>query len=132
MNRRSLLLCGSIALNAILAALTGGASAIRLPTSTLTVNVLSVDRESFNREETKYPGLPTVVFETTKFVAKAKITRVLESAHGLNAGAVIDIRYSVTVRQPPDPAFRVRPTLSAGETVTLSVFGGGSSFAWRN
>jgi hypothetical protein len=132
MNRRPVVLCWAIALDAILFGSIGGAPAARLPTSTLTINVLSVDRESVNREETKHPGQPTVVFETTKFVAKAKITRVLASDHGLNAGDVIDIRYGVTVRQPPDPAFRVRPALSAGETVTVTVFGGGNSFSWRN
>jgi hypothetical protein len=133
MNRRSFLMCGAIALNAVLAT-TGVASAarLRLPTSTLTVNVLVVDRESFNREEIQYPGQPAIAFETTKYVAKAQITKVLESEHGLSAGAVINIRYSVTVRRPPHPAFRVRPMLGAGETITLTVFGGGSSFDWRN
>jgi hypothetical protein len=133
MNRRALLLSGSVALNAaLLAAAMGGASAAQLPTSTVTVNVLSVDRESADREEARYPGRSPIVFETTKFLAKAQIAKVLKSAHGLAAGDVIDIRYSVTVRQPPDPAFRVKPTLSVGETRTLTVFGNGSSFTWRN
>lgn len=137
-NRRWFLLCGLIALNAVLTGLTGRASAARLPKSTLTVNVLSVDPESTNREEVKYPGQPDVVFETTKFVAKVQITKILVNDHGLSVGAVINIRYSVTVRQPPDPGFRVRPTLSAGETKTVTVFGGydaragGNSFNWQN
>jgi hypothetical protein len=131
MNRRSLLWRGSIALYAILVMPKSVALAARLPTSTLTVNILSVEPESFNRQESQYPGQQSVAFETTKYVAKAQVSKVLESDHGLSAGAVIYIRYSVTVRQPPHPAFRVRPMLSAGETTTLTVFGEGGSFYWR-
>ena len=131
MNRRSLLLCGSIALNSMLLASTGVASAARLPTSTVSVDILSVDRVSFDRRESQYAGQPAVTFETTKYVAKARIIKVFKSDHGLSVGVIIDVRYSVTVRQPPDPAFRVRPMLSAGETVTLTLFGAGTSFDWR-
>jgi hypothetical protein len=132
MNRRSFLVCGSIALNAVLILPISVASAARLATSTITVSVLSVDRESFNREDIQYPGQPAIAFETTKYVARAQVTNVLNSDHELSAGAVIEIRYSVTVRQPPHPAFRVRPTLNAGETKTLTVSGGSSSFYWHN
>ncbi len=132
MNWRSFLMCGSVALNAVLMVSISAASAARLPTSTLTVSVLSVDRESVNRQESQYPGQPVIIFETTRYVAKAQVINVVQSDHGLSAGTVVDIRYSVTVRQPPHPAFRVRPTLNAGEMKTLTVFGGGNSFNWRN
>src|SRR5262249_48968907 len=73
MNRRSFLLRCAIAPNAAILVMPTGASAVRLPTSTLTVSVLSVDRESFERKEFNPPGQPTLVFETIKFVAKAQI-----------------------------------------------------------
>jgi hypothetical protein len=132
MKRRSFVKYWTIALSAILLGPTGGASAARLPTSTLTVDVLSVEPENVNREETKFPSRPTVVFETTKFVAKAKINKVMQTDHGLSVGDVIVIRYRVTTRQPPDPGFRVRPSLSAGQIVTITVAGGGGSFTLRN
>jgi hypothetical protein len=125
----SLILCGAIALNAILMAATGGATAAQPGTSTLTVNVQSVDPESFTRKNVHVPCGSSFALETTKYVAKAQITKVLNTDHGLSPGAVIDIRYSVTVRQPPLPAFPVSPMLSPGETVTLTVFGEGGSFS---
>jgi hypothetical protein len=125
-------LLGGWLLGSFLAASTGSASAARLPLSTITVNVLSVDRESFHRDERRPPAQSDVVFDTTRFVARALITEVLKTDHGLNPGALIDIRYDVTERQPPHPAFPVRARLNAGETATLTVFGGGSSFIWRN
>ncbi len=128
MSLRSLSLAAFVAV----ATLTEGAVAAPLPTSTLTVNILSVDRESSKRDETRYPGRPLVVFETTWFRARALIAEVLKTDHKLTAGAVIDIRYSITVREPPDPAYHVRPALSAGETKTVTVFGDGDSFIWRN
>lgn len=132
MNRGSFFICGSIALNAVLLMSISAASAARLPTSTLTVSVLSVDRESVNRQESQYSGQPAIIFETTKFVAKAQVINVVESDRGLSAGAVIDIRYRVTVRQPPHASFRVKPSLNAGEIKTITVFGSGSLYNWRN
>ena len=132
MNMRSLFLFGPVVLGAILGLSSIKASAARLPTSTITVNVLSVDRESVNREEIRYPGQPSVAFEKSNFVAKAKIANVVRTDHGLTPGAVIDIHYSVTVRDPPAPAFHVRSSLSAGEMATITVSGGGGSFVWQN
>jgi hypothetical protein len=124
-------LLGGFLLRGFLAASAGSASAARLPVSTITVNVLSVDRESSHRDESRNPAQPDVVIDTTRFVARALITTVLNTEHGLSPGPVIDIRYDVAERQPPHPAFRVRARLNAGETVTLAVSGGGSSFYWR-
>ncbi len=132
MKRRSFLAFSAIALIAPLMLPIGSTSAARLLTSSIVVEVLSVDRESVNREEIKYPERPTVAFETSKYVAKARVTKILRNENGLQEGAVIDILYSVTVRDPPDPFFRVRPTLSAGQATTLSVSGGGGKFDWRN
>jgi hypothetical protein len=124
-------LLGGFLLRGFLATSTSGASAARLPVSTITVNVLSVDRESSHRDESRNPAQPDVVVDTTRFVARALIAAVLNTEHGLNPGAAIDIRYDVAVRHPPHPSFPVRARLNAGETVTLTVFGGGSSFYWR-
>ena len=121
---------GGFVLRGFLAASTG-ASAVRLPVSTITVNVLSVDRESFHRDKSLNPAQPDGFIDTTRFVARALIAAVLNNEHGLNPGAAIDIRYDVAERHPPHPSFPVRARLNAGETVTLTVFGGGSSFYWR-
>jgi hypothetical protein len=124
-------LLGGFVLRGFLAASTGEASAARLPVSTITVNILSVDRESFHRDKSLNPAQADVVIDTTRFVARALLTAVLNTEHGLNPGAVIDIRYDVAERHPPHPSFPVRARLNAAETVTLTVFGGGSSFYWR-
>ncbi len=132
----SVLLCGFLAggflLRGFLAASTSSASAARLPVSTITVNILSVGQESFHRDKSLNPAQPDVAVDTTRFVARALITAVLSTEHGLNPGAAIDIRYDVAERRPPHPSFPVKPRLKAGdENVTLTVFGGGSSFYWR-
>jgi hypothetical protein len=102
--------------------------AARLPRSTVTVIVRSVDRESYNREETPAPG---VVMERTSFVARAEIVEVPHNEHGLTPGTVIDIRYDVVVRQPPGTMLRGK-TLTPGETVTLiGLYGRGTSFTWQ-
>ncbi len=92
----------------------------------MTVDVLSVDRVSFSRKE--YSNSTS---ETTKFVAKARIQKVLTNEHDLSPGSVIEIRYDVTVRKPPLRGGR-SATLKAGETVTLSIFGSASTFTWNN
>jgi hypothetical protein len=135
MSLRSFLQWGSIALSAVLPgamlASSTGAPAARLPVSTITVNVLSVDRESVHRDESRNPAQPDVVIDTGNFLARSVITKVLNTEHGLSPGAIIDIRYDVAERHPPNPSFPVRARLNAGETVTLTVFGRGSSFYWR-
>jgi hypothetical protein len=132
MTRRSFVLRAAVALVAMLAASAGGAGAMRLPTSTLTVEILSNERESSNREEIRPAGQPRIAFERTRFIAKARIAQVLATDHQLTPGTDIDIRYEVTVRQPAHPGFRVKPPLNVGETVTLTVFGGQGSFRLRN
>ncbi len=76
-----------------------------------------VERQSSKRETPQ--SSPNVTFETTFFVAKAQIQKVFNTEHGLSPGSVIEIRYKVVVRQPPDPAFPHYLTLKAGETITL-------------
>jgi hypothetical protein len=138
MNRRSFLLLGALSYGAILVAPAGGARGMKLPTSTLTVYVLSVDSESLTRHPSLLQhGQPygSVTWETTTFVAKAQIQKVLNNEHDLRPGAVIEIRYDVSVRQPPLPPLpglhRAAP--KPGETVTLTVWGsrGGANYSTR-
>lgn len=127
MNRRSFLLLG--AATCLLIAPVATAPAARLPVSTVTVNILSIDRASFLREEYKATG---GWLEKTTYVAKARIESVVESDHGLTAGTVIDVRYDVRVQQPPNPYNRsIAASLKAGDIWTLTVFGGGTSFEWN-
>jgi hypothetical protein len=125
MNRRFLVLFGAAA---CVIAFTANAPAARLPVSTLTVNILSVDRASFLREEYKATG---GWLEKSTYVAKARIETVVNTEHGLSPGAVIDIRYDVRVQQPPNPYNRsIAASLKVGDIWTLTVFGGGTSFEW--
>jgi len=117
---------GAVTCGAILLAPADGARAAKLRDSTLTVNVLSVDRQCFNREEFKDRSR-----ETTSFAAKAQILAVLNNEHGLSPGAVIEIRYDVVVWQPRLPGIRDSRTLKTGETVTLTVIGEGTTFQWQ-
>jgi len=131
MNRRSFLLLGATCCGGILVACAGGARAMKLPTSTLTVNVLSMDRQSFDRQEFKEASGRNASRETTSFVAKARVQTVLQSDHNLSPGVVIEIRYDVVVRQPRLPGAYDHRTLKTGETVTLTVYRGHGAFRWR-
>jgi hypothetical protein len=102
----------------------GAALAARLPISTLTIEVLSVE-EKLSKSET-YANGQTI--ETTTFVARAKIQKIVQTDHGLSPGAVIDILYR---RTRPSLPGRPNRFLEVGETVTLDVFGSGHSFTWR-
>jgi hypothetical protein len=125
MNRRSFLLLGAAAL---LVAPAATAPAARLPVSTVTVEILSVDRASFLREEYRATG---GWLEKTTYVAKARIETVVNTEHRLSPGGVIDIRYDVRVQQPPNPYNRsIAASLKVGDTWTLTVFGGSTSFEW--
>jgi hypothetical protein len=132
MNRRLFLAAAPFSI--LVSALAGRGNAARLPLSTLTVQVLSVDQESFSRTPTMTSyGEPVggMWFETTHFVAKAQIQKVLQTDHDLTAGRVIEIRYTVRVRTPRAlPGSN--PSLKAGETVTVTVSGGGDRYAWRS
>ena len=131
MNRRDLLLGGAIACAAIPLARPGRADAARLPISTVTVNVLSVVLVSQDTEVPRGPGTGAV-FERSNFVAKARIVEIPHNEHKLTPGAIIDIRYRTDVRKPPDSNFRGNTKmLVEGQTVTVELFGNGSSFEWR-
>src|SRR5689334_22073302 len=101
MNRRTFLFGSAMTCGAIPLA-NPSAWAARLPVSTVTVTILSITRESLNREAAPVRG---VTFETSTFVAKARVVEVPHNEHGLTAGDVIDIHYKDVVRQPPDPNF---------------------------
>jgi hypothetical protein len=132
MNRRSfLLLCAAAS---PLVASADFAAAQGLPLSTLTVKVLSVDRESLQRHTYRRESFQTGESsggwtENTAFVAKAQIEAVLDNNHGLAPGAVIEIRY-VAVKSTV-PAEVRDSALKAGETTTLTVFRNQTGFFWR-
>jgi hypothetical protein len=130
MNRRSFLLLG-VATSLV------GASANAAPApdvkSTLSVSVLSVDREEtrhhdFRRESFKTGERSSGWEENTTMIAKAQVQTVLSSEFDLSPGAVIEFRYFTSRRsdQPDKPA-----PLSAGETRTLTLFRGETSLWWR-
>jgi len=127
MNRRRVLELGRASFAGLVSLLGGRAVAVRLPLSKVTVNVLSVTRESF-----KAVQYSNGLFETTRFAAKARIEKVLESDHGLKPGEIIQIHYEVHVRNPPLPRVPPPRHLKEGETVTLTVFGNGHDFTWRS
>jgi hypothetical protein len=127
MNRRRVLALGRASVVGLFAMLGGPAVAVRLPVSKVTVNVLSVSRESF-----KALQYANGLFETTVFSARARIEQVLENDHDLKPGDIIQIRYETHVRNPP--LRRVPPPrhLKVGETVTITIFGNGKNFTWRS
>jgi hypothetical protein len=107
------LVCNAVFAFAVMAA--------RLPTSTLVVEILSVDQTSFTREPgRKEHGQIIDWVEITRFVAKAKIVSVVNTDHGLMSGATIEIKYKIV-----NAAFPVHnKPLKPGENVTLVVMGG--------
>jgi hypothetical protein len=130
MNRRSFLLVGAAAFLLVASADFGATQG--LPLSTLTVKVLSVDRESLQQHTYRRESFQTGESsggwsENTAFVAKAQIDAVLDNKHGLMPGAVIDIRY-ITVKSTVPAEVRDR-AMKAGEGITLTVFRTG--FWWR-
>jgi hypothetical protein len=132
MNRRSFLLLGAAV--SLLVASADVAPAQGPPLSTLTVKVLSVDRESsmrhtYRRESFQSGESSGGWSENTSFVAKAQIETVLNSDHGLSPGAVIDIHY-IVVRSSV-PAEQVLSNLTTGETVTLTIIRLPTGFLWR-
>jgi hypothetical protein len=132
MKRRSFLFLGAAA--SLLVASADFRAAQGLPLSTLTVKVLSVDRESLQRHTYRHESFQTGESsggwtENTAFVAKAQIEAVLDNNHGLAPGAAIEIRY-VAVKSTVPAEVRDR-ALKAGETVTLTVFRNQTGFFWR-
>jgi hypothetical protein len=99
------------------------------------VNILSVDRESFERHdiraESVAPGEQSrqLYSENTTFVVKAQIKTIeFDDNHHLNPGAIIDIRYEVR----RTTYIHGEPMVKAGETWTVNVFGSGAPFQGRN
>jgi hypothetical protein len=125
MNRRTFFL-SALSSGLVLVAPAGRVRAAKLPTSRLTVSILSVDREAAS---VYAGGTPT---GKTTFVATAQILSVLDSDHGLSPGATIAIRYDLDERQQLQQPDRYRKvTLRSGETATLTVFGSGGDFRWH-
>jgi hypothetical protein len=130
MNRRSFLLLGAAAL----VAPADVATAQGLALSTLTVKVLSVDREESERHtyrrESFISGESSGGWsERTWFVAKAQIETIANNNHGLSSGTVIDIRY-VVIRSTV-PSEEVASLLRTGDTVTLTLYRNQTGFWWR-
>jgi hypothetical protein len=79
------------------------AMAARLLTSTLVVQVLSVDQESFRRVPAMISQGQVVGGqwpETTGFVAKVQIQNVVRSDHSLAPGETVEIHYTIRTAQP--------------------------------
>jgi hypothetical protein len=111
-----------------IAMLVSAAMAARLPTSDLVVQVLSVEQVGFTRQKSdlfdhgqKVPG-GVMLWETTTFVAKARIVNVIRTDHDLAAGEVIDVKYNIATTTPPLSPPRGEP-LAPGQTVTVHVMG---------
>jgi hypothetical protein len=139
MDRRALLLLGAASL---LVASAPTASAARLPVSTVTVEILSVDpqsvqRDDYRRETFKDGAVSSTWSEKTAVITKARVKAVVvDDGHGLSPGAVIDLHYEV-VRGPMGQGYGARaPEVKSGETWTVGVVGGvgqykGTSFEPR-
>ena len=89
---------GAVAFLFGIAVLVSPAAAARLPTSDLVVQVLSVEQVGALHEKTdlfeqgqKVPG-GVRLWDTTTFVAKARIVNVIRTDHDLAPGEVIDIK----------------------------------------
>jgi hypothetical protein len=109
------------------------AMAARLPTSTLVVQVLSVDQESFHSEPAPVSqgnAFGEQSFETSGFVAKAYIQNVVQSDHGLAAGETIEIHYKIRTAKPRPLTFKDKP-LEPGKTMTLTVMKGDNGYELR-
>jgi hypothetical protein len=136
MNRRSFLLFGAVM--ALPVACADIAAAVRLPVSTVTVNILSVDRVSYARDDYRHesfkPGEPSTerYEEKTTYLAKAQIETVGFNDHDLSPGMVIDIRYEVSGGSAPIYARTPPLIVKAGERWTVSIFGGGKFFTGRD
>lgn len=133
MNRRLFLLLGSAT---CLAAASAGAAHRPQAKGTVTVKVLSVDREQvvrhdFRRESFKTGERSSGWDETTTFVARAQIETVLQSDIDLSPGAVIELRYFRSRRSEQADRPAAHNELRAGETRTLTLFRGETSFWWR-
>jgi hypothetical protein len=142
MNRRSLVLFGAAAA-CFLVASAGIAAAARLPVSSVTVNILSVDRLSYSRDdyhsESFKPGGASRDWydEKTTYVARARIEIVSVNDHDLTPGTLIDIHYEVLDGSEPIATRTAPLVVKAGERWTLDIWNGyeppkgGTSFQGR-
>jgi hypothetical protein len=127
MDRRSFVLLGA---GSLLLASAAMAPALRLPVSQVTVNILSVDRVSYTRDdyhsESFKPGGASRDWheEKTTYVAKAQIETVVFNDHDLTPGMLIDIHYEVRGGSAPIYARAPPLVVSAGERWTLSIWNG--------
>jgi hypothetical protein len=115
------------------AVLVSAAMAARLPTSTLVVQVLSVDQESFRREPAMVSQGNAVGeqrLETTGFVAKVQIQNVIQSDHGLAPGQTIEVHYTIRTATPRPRSSRDTP-LEPGKNMTLTVMKGNGGYELR-
>ena len=115
------------------AVLVSAAMAARLPTSTLVVQVLSVDQESFRREPAMVSQGNAVGeqrLETTGFVAKVQIQNVIQSDHGLAPGQTIEVHYTIRTATPRPLSFTDTP-LEPGKNMTLTVMKGNGGYELR-
>ena len=115
------------------AVLVSAAMAARLPTSTLVVQVLSVDQESFRREPamaSQGNAVGEQRLETTGFVAKVQIQNVIQSDHGLAPGQTIEVHYTIRTATPRPRSSRDTP-LEPGKNMTLTVMKGNGGYELR-
>jgi hypothetical protein len=140
MIRRSFLMLGAASL---LVASTSIAPGARLPVSQVTVEILSVDPQSYQRDEYRREtfkdggAVSSTWTEKTAVITKARIKAVvLDDGHGLSPGTVIDLRYEVV--RGSGPVYQARaPEVKPGETWTVGIWNGygpprgGTSFEAR-
>jgi hypothetical protein len=109
------------------------AIAARLRTSTLVVQVLSVDQESLHSEPSPVSQGKTFgdqSFETSFFVAKARIQDVIQNDYALAPGETIEIHYKIRTAKPRPLPFKDKP-LEPGKTMTLEVTKGNGGYELR-
>ncbi len=106
---------------------------MKLPISTLIVDIISVEHEASDRQDYLDRNGRNISRHTDSSVATGRIREVIETDHQLKAGAVIKIRYDTVTYRPRMPGLRadVGRGLSAGETVTITVFRDRDLFRWR-
>jgi hypothetical protein len=131
MNRRAFLMSGAASL---LVASTAVAPGARLPVSTVTVEILSVDpqsvqRDDYRRETVKDGAVSSTWSEKTAVITRARVKAVVvDDGHGLSPDAIIDLHYEV-VRGPVGSAYGARaPEVKPGEIWTVGVVGGVGSY----
>ena len=138
-SRRFLLLLAAGYWAAVSSAPAVGAEAFPLK-SNLTVNVLSVEQQPSSFVQYSYGSR-----ERLNFLAKVRVEKVWQTNQDLTPDSIVEIRYQYEVEPPtkstkPAPAInplirvpnRDKPTLTAGQTTTLWVSGGGAYAPSKN